>query len=297
MEIEQKTSLQKRLDILIIVMAVLSTVSMIMTTDEVLTDGLFIVVPIWLTAITVYLRYWISNIFCIIGLIICILGLIFSPKMVIPCILSCVFFVVALIDTMKANKQNQRLKEENQKVKDQELEVEFRRRSEIVNKIDSICKEYDVRTRIDRSGYSNESISIEGFYGNLVDAEAIAERCRGVQGASLYSEYVVTGKQKKSYTTTSKETLGEVKITSDYTEVGRMKVKGNVEHLHEYESSVDKKFSSIREAMRFAQTESLNGDLCVSVLIKHNFKDMYMSYSPVARLMVAEFINGVMLQY
>lgn len=295
-EIEQKTSFQKRLDIIVILMAVLSTISMIMTTDEVLADGLLIVVPIWLTAITVYLRYRVSNILCIIGLIICILGLIFSPKMIIPCILSCVFFVVALIDTLKANRQNETVREEEQKIKDQEREIELKKRSAVISQIDQICKEYDVRTRISRSSYG-DSISVEGFYGNLVDAEAIAERCIKVHGVRPYPEYVVTGKQKKSYTTTSRKTLGEVKIEADYTEVGRMKVKGDVEQLHEYEASVHERFSSVRDAMRFAQTESIGGDLRVSVLIKYDCKDNYLSCSPVAALMVAEFINGAMLQY
>ncbi len=286
-EIESKSKNQRILDLVMVALAAISSVLLIATTDDILGDCLLMVVPMWITAILVFLRFWLSFYLCIAGIIVSVLALIFGQDYIVPSVSICAFCVVATIDMRIGTKQRD-------DVLEQKAEFERKRKSAVANEIERICKESAVDAEVRRSPYGDSIIV--SFRDDITGAESLIERCSHVSGTERRSEFVVNGTYKETYTTTSRETLGKAVIKQDYTEVGRIDVKGDVERQHERDVRLRENFVSLRDAMRFAQSKSLNGDLSVCAEIWFKAESGGRD-SIIATFNIAEFINGVRFQY
>ena len=287
-KMEEKSKNQRMLDIIAVALAVLSSLILVLVTDDLLMDIITIVIPIWATFGLMFTRHgFFSGLLSTIGIVVCILGYVYSPDNRIPLIIIFGFCIVCLINGCIGG--DQRTKMDKQK-----SDLAQKERSEVIEEIKKIC----IENSLSYSGGAFKSINIEVPLWDISSVEKVKNEFLSGQRGRRYAEYMVGGTYEESYTTTSREKIGEMKVRDDnYRTIAKVDVKGDVKEVHQYQARINEKFNSYSDAARYAQTKSMkNGQTHVFVYLwyKGTYEDSQTIIACIGGF--AMYSNGVPLE-
>lgn len=289
-EIEKKTKKQKICDVICLVLAVICTLLLIESTDDLLGDSILILIPIWITFILVFIRNIVSPLFCIFGIIVSILGLLFAHKYTLVLITIMIYCIVSIINAIKGSNQREVVTEELRRISNDEWEI-------VINNIVHSCERNNLEYNISQ-GYIHRSVNVRDANGKIEQVEQVITEFLTEKDGSRRVEYRIKGECDESRIVTSRENIGEMTIKDGYTTVGKVDVKGNVQRIEQYRKHIEDSFVSMTEALRSAQSQSVNnGNIEVYVYCWYRNPRENSQQIIAAFYKVAIFANGIMLDY
>lgn len=288
MEIEKKGTTQKILDLVTTTVAAISSLTLILMTDDLVMDIVTMVIPIVITTVAIYARHWTSSLFCIIGLVVCILIFIFAQKYILFAIMACVFCIIGLFDAHIGSKQRQIVEEAISKENES---VRVRIKQNIADVFEKYGFPFDagLTSQFGGSARVRDLDALQLILNDIIE----------IDGVHNYSCHV-RGKCKRQYTKTTTEKIAKAKIRDDNNvTVGTIDVKGDVQHLVTYDAFVDEKFTgptALQDCIKYAWKQSLNnGEMNVIVYVWAC--DARSSSTIIATISAVEFYNGVEVNF